>query len=221
MSECFGKGHRGCATFGGPTFGSVDDFGFAAKEVALELLEVGEQPLFGVHRPSLIVRDFAENGAIANDLLPLLHLNGAEPAELGPPDIVVAGAGRVVQTVAETQVLADENNGIASEMLGKVEREMRHSRASAREFHLAYRQFAKHRFGEPIAQQGNRPGVHAQDRTRGLGLGDKLRIDSFGKLLEKLRADFVVIEAGHVMGLDSHVEQRLKNRLHRNQNRVA
>ena len=152
------------AALHGAAFGGVDDFRFALAEIALELEEVGEEAFFGVHGAALEIGDFAENLAVADDVFPLFHFHGAKAAELGTPDVFVAGAGHVAEAVAEAQVLADEDDGIAAEMLGEIEGEVGDG-CAAGEGCLGEFQFAEEGFGEIVADEIDRASHHFEDRA--------------------------------------------------------
>ncbi len=143
------------------------------QEIALELLQIGEQPFFGVHGPALLVGNSPKDEALADDLLPLLHFDGAEPRQFRPPDIFVAGARRVAEAITEAQVLPDEDDRIAAQMLGQVIRQMGDRRAAG-QFGFAQLHFAKQALGKRVAEQRDRPGIHRQNRAVRLRLGDQL-----------------------------------------------
>jgi hypothetical protein len=105
-----------------PAFAGVNDALRRGKEVGLELLGVGEKLVVSVGVLTSDVLDDAENRAIADDALPLLHLDGLEAAQLRAPGFLDGHSRRVVQAVRVAQILADENDRVASQVLRQVER---------------------------------------------------------------------------------------------------
>ena len=208
-----GQRHHDGAPLGGAALGGVDDRGRRAEEVALELLQVGEEPFLGVHRAAAVIGDRAEDRPLADDLLPLLHLDRAEAAQLGPPDVLVAGAGGVVQAVAEAQVLADEQDRVAAQVLGQVVRQVGHGAAGG-ERGLVQAELPQQALGVLVADQRQGAGVQREDGRRGLGFGHQLRGQRGRQPLEEAGADVVVVQRGDEVRFDAQLQQRLERGLH-------
>ena len=115
-------------SLGDAAFGGVDHAHWRGREALLEHSQVGGEALLGVGRVALPILDAQQRMAIARDVLPLLHLERAEPPGFRSPCIVVAGARRVGQTVGKAEILPNKYAVRAPHPLGELERKVRHRR---------------------------------------------------------------------------------------------
>ena len=111
--------------------------------------------------------------------------------------------------------------GSQPQMLGEVIRQMRHRRTAGQfrlvELHLRAARPRRNRF--PSSDNG--PGCRSKDRVGRLGFGDQLRAQFARQFFEKSRANVVIIQRRDKMRLDTHLQERLKRRLHRDDHGLA
>ncbi len=128
------------------------------------------------------------------------------------PHIVDSGTGAVVEPVAEAQVLTDEDDRIAAEVLGEVEAQVGHGAAGA-ERTAGGQLGAQALAGKGVAQQRDRGGVGVDHVPVGLGLGNQVDVFEVVDVLEEAFGDFVVVEAGNEVRNDASLKQHAKDGL--------
>jgi len=103
----------------------------------VELLQVVEHLRVGVDALPLVIFRLVKMRSMTDDALPLHHLDRVERVELRRPHVVNRGARGVVEPVGEAQVLADERDRIAAEILREIERQVCDRGAGGKRAHVA------------------------------------------------------------------------------------
>ena len=202
----FAERGLGGVLFGLAALGGVDDRLGGVGEVPLELLEVGDHLLVGEHRSAVLVGGPAEVAPHPHDAGPLHHLEGVEGPELAGPDAVDRGAGGVVEAVGKAEVLPDEDDRVAAEVLGEVEREVGDGGAGL-DGPDGAGEAAQQQVAELGVDHADRAGEVPQDGVVGLAVGDEHDVVEVGQALVEAGGDRRVVEGGDVVGPDAAVQQ--------------
>ena len=112
-----------------PTLGRIDrgePLCFFLDEDRFEHPEIVQHLTVGEDSPAVYVLSNGEVTTMAHDPLPLHGFDRVEVVELRRPDIVDRISRRVIQSVGEPEVLADEHDRIATEETSEEMTEMRH-----------------------------------------------------------------------------------------------
>ena len=207
--QCFGQLHAHRVLFGQSALGRVDHGLGRFGEIALELLQISHHLLVGVDGAAFDVRLLLKLLAVAHDPLPLHHFQRVEGTQLPGPHVVDGRAGAVVEPVREAQVLTDQDDGIAAQMLSQVEGQVRDGRARLHR-HARRCQVAQELVEESAVRHPNWPGKAVHDRGISERLGHQGDVWQFTQSLIEATRDLVVVQRRDEIRLQPALQQRLE-----------
>ena len=197
--------------FPNAAFGRVDDsksLPGVLREADLEGLQVVQHLRVGEDAAAVDVVPFRKVVPVPDDPLPLHRLDGVERVQFGEPDLVDRGAGGVVESVGESEILSDERDGIAAEMSGEGVGEMRDGRrrletgAPSGERPEKLVELGRRNAADPAGPGFGHRAVHA-------GVDDEFRVlerSGIESLVEPA-GDDVIVQGRHEVRRDPRVEQ--------------